>query len=186
MPYRCLAQIEHRRYIGKMFTSRRDHARIFLVLVFAASLAALAAAFAGQYFFGLEPCVLCLWQRVPFAAAAIVAGIGLVGSVARGQSMLLIGLTALIFGLGAALAFFHVGVQQHWWSSVAGCGGVPVSGMTVEDLSAAALADPPKPCDVVDWRLFGLSLAGWNTVASSVLALVCLGALGLLRKTSRA
>jgi disulfide bond formation protein DsbB len=58
--------------------------------------------------------------------------------------------------------------------------------MTVEDLSATALAHPPKPCDVVDWRLLGLSLAGWNTIASSVLTLACLVALTLLRKTSRA
>jgi disulfide bond formation protein DsbB len=157
-----------------------------LALILAASLAALAAAFAGQYLFGLEPCVLCLWQRVPFALAAIIAAIGLLGSVARGQFMLFIGLTALVFAFGAALAFFHVGVQQHWWSSVAGCGGGPVSGMSVEDLSAAALAHPPKPCDVVDWQLFGLSLAGWNTIASGSLALACLVALALLRRTSRA
>ena len=85
------------------------------------------------------------------------------------------------------MAFFHVGVQQHWWSSVAGCGGVPVSGMSVEDLSATALAHPPKPCDVVDWRLFGLSLAGWNTHRfDRVWHVACLVALTLLRKTSRA
>ena len=175
----------HRRYIGTMFSVRADFSRVFLALILGASLAALAAAFAGQYLFGLEPCILCLWQRVPFAVAAIVAAVGLFALTGRGQSRLLIGLAALIFTLGAGLAFFHVGVQQHWWSSIAGCGGGPVSGLSVDDLTARALAAPPKPCDVVDWRLFGLSLAGWNTIASAGLAAACLVALTFLRKTAR-
>jgi disulfide bond formation protein DsbB len=169
-----------------MFDFRANLPRVFLAAILAASLTALAAAFAGQYLFGLEPCILCLWQRVPFAASAIVAGFGLLVLKQREQSMLLIALVALIFASGAALAFFHVGVQQHWWSSVSGCGGIPVSGMSVEDLTATALAGSPTPCDVVDWQLFGLSLAGWNTVASAVLAVACLAALTLLRNDQRA
>ena len=171
-----------RRYIRSMFAlTRTDPARLFLVLILTASVAALAGAFAGQYLFGIEPCVLCLWQRVPFAVAAVIAGLALVGWRKR-SPLLPIALAAIVFATGAAVAFFHVGVQQHWWSSVAGCGGVPVSGMSVEDLSASALAHPPKPCDVVDWQLLGLSLAGWNTLASAALAGACLAALTLLRK----
>lgn len=183
---RRLAAASERRYIRRMLAlSRTDSARLFLMLILATSLAALAAAFAGQYVFGLEPCVLCLWQRVPFAAAAAIAALGLVGW-SRRRPVLPIALAAAVFAIGAAIAFFHVGVQQHWWSSVAGCGGVPVSGMSVEDLSTAALAHPPKPCDVVDWRLLGLSLAGWNTVISTALTAACLAALTLLRKNQRA
>ena len=167
-----------------MFSVRADFSRLFLALILGASLAALAAAFAGQYLFGLEPCILCLWQRVPFAAGAVVAAVGLFVLTGRGQSRLLIGLAALIFALGSGLAFFHVGVQQHWWGSIAGCGGGPVSGLSIDDLTAPALAAPAKPCDVVDWRLFGLSLAGWNTIASAGLAAACLVALTCLRKTA--
>ncbi|HYN38149.1 MAG TPA: disulfide bond formation protein B [Rhodospirillales bacterium] len=162
-----------------------DPARPILVLIMVASVGALAAAFAGQYVFGLEPCVLCLWQRVPFAAAAVIAAVGLAGWGGRRRA-LPIALAAVVFAAGAATAFFHVGVQQHWWSSIPGCGGVPVSGLTIEDLSATALAHPPKACDVVDWRLFGLSLAGWNTLASAGLAAACVAALLLLRKRSPA
>ncbi|MGZ9105635.1 MAG: disulfide bond formation protein B, partial [Rhodoplanes sp.] len=38
--------------------------RRLLLAILVISLAALASAFAGQYLFGLEPCVLCLYQRV--------------------------------------------------------------------------------------------------------------------------
>lgn len=159
-----------------------DPARPVLLAVLLVSLAALAGAFAGQYVFGLEPCVLCLWQRLPFALAAVLAAVGL-SPRAEGRRPLAIGIAALIFAAGAGLAFYHVGVQQHWWQSVAGCGGVAVSGMSIEDLTPAALAHPPKPCDVIDWQFLGLSLAGWNTLTSGAMAIACLAALTLLRRT---
>lgn len=159
-----------------------DPARQVLLAILLVSLGALAAALTSQYVFGLEPCVLCLWQRLPFALAAVLAAVGL-SRRAEGRRPLAIGIAALIFAAGATLAFYHVGVQQHWWQSVAGCGGVPVTGMTIEDLSPAALAHPPKPCDVIDWQFLGLSLAGWNTVISTALAAGCLAALLYLRRT---
>ena len=39
-------------------------------LLLAASLAALLFALVMQFGFGLEPCLLCLWQRVPFGVTA--------------------------------------------------------------------------------------------------------------------
>lgn len=179
-----LAGISGVRYIPGMLLAAAtpDPARPVLLVILLVSLGALAGAFAGQYVFGLEPCVLCLWQRLPFALAAVLAAAGL-SRRAEGRRPLAIGIAALIFATGAALAFYHVGVQQHWWQSVAGCGGVPVSGMTIEDLSPAALAHPPKPCDVVDWQFLGLSPAGWNTVISTALAAGCLAALIHLRRT---
>lgn len=158
-----------------------DPFRPVLLAILAVSLAALAGAFAGQYVFGLEPCVLCLWQRLPFAVTAVIAAVGL-GRWAGPRRRLSVATAGLVFAAGAGLAFYHVGVQQHWWQSVAGCGGVPVSGMTIEDLSPVALAHPPKPCDVIDWQFLGLSLAGWNTLTSGTMAIACLASLILLRR----
>ena len=39
------------------------------LVILAASAGALASAFVAQYVFGLEPCVLCIYQRWPFAIA---------------------------------------------------------------------------------------------------------------------
>ena len=47
--------------------------RLVFALLLGASVAALAAAFASQYIGGLEPCVLCLYQRVPYGAVIILS-----------------------------------------------------------------------------------------------------------------
>jgi disulfide bond formation protein DsbB len=48
----------------------------------------------------------------------------------------------------------------------------------LRELSAADL----KPCDRVDWRLFGLSLAGYNVVASAILAGIGIAGARILSK----
>ena len=91
------------------------------------------------------------------------------------------GLVALVFAVGVALAFYHVGVEEHWWASVAACGGELSSGAEVGDLRELSAADL-KPCDRVDWRLFGLSLAGYNVVASAILAGIGIAGARILSK----
>lgn len=153
--------------------------RRLLLAILVISLGALGAAFAGQYLFGLEPCVLCLYQRVPWAAAALISALALGGWAGR-LRLLAIALCAATFAAGGALAFYHVGVEQHWWGSVAGCAGEAVTDLTLDDLRPEALATGLKPCDRVDWRLFGLSLAGYNVIASALLSAGCLAALALI------
>ncbi|MGE5442610.1 MAG: disulfide bond formation protein B [Bacteroidota bacterium] len=156
-------------------------ARRMLWAIVAISIGALAAAFAGQYLFSLEPCVLCLYERVPWTLAALVAAVGLAGRAGRRDSELL-ALCAAIFAAGGGLAVYHIGIEQHWWGSIAGCAGGPVGGLTLDDLRPESLATELKPCDRVDWRLFGLSLAGYNMIASTLLSLGCLAGLVSLRR----
>jgi disulfide bond formation protein DsbB len=160
-------------------------ARLALVLIALVSLGTLLAAFAGQYLFGLQPCILCLFQRVPYAVSLLIAGIGLAGWLGPRRTLPII-VCGGIFAVGAALAFYHVGVQEHWWGSIAGCGGGPVTGLTIDDLRADALITPLKPCDQVDERLLGLSLAGWNTIASALLAIGCFTTVSRLGRRAKA
>jgi disulfide bond formation protein DsbB len=119
---------------------------------------------------------------VPYALAALVAGGALAGLLGGGRSWPLL-LLAGIFAAGGLIAVYHVGVEQHWWSSVAGCAGAPVGTLTIEDLRPEALAWAPRPCDRVDFRLLGLSLAGWNVLASAVLCAACLFGFTAHRRT---
>jgi disulfide bond formation protein DsbB len=156
--------------------------RIISLAIVLACLGALAFAYIGQYGFGLEPCILCLYERVPYALAAGVALLAAVLPLNLSARALLVGLCGVIFLGGAGLAFYHVGVEEHWWAAITGCGGQPATNFTVEDLQASLQRPAVKSCDEVDWRLFGISLAGYNVIVSLLLAIGSFIGAGILKK----
>ena len=138
----------------------------FLALV---GVGALVTAFTAEYAFGLEPCNLCIAQRVPYLAIALIGWVGL----KRPEWMSPGNLTAtagFVFLIGAVIAIYHVGVEQHIWVSAAGCGGEAGAQVQATDLQSLLQEKPPKPCDEVDWTLFGVSMANYNAFFSLVLA----------------
>jgi len=153
--------------------------RLLPLAILLASAGSLGAAYTAQYAFDLEPCILCLYQRIPFAVAGLLAMGALIWPrLAVGACAL----SGIVFAAGAGIAVHHVGVEQHWWASVTGCGGELAPPMTAADLKDMLLQKPPKPCDRVDWALFGISMAGYNVVYSSALAIMSLGGAWGLRK----
>ncbi len=150
--------------------------RLVFALLLGASAAILAAAFASQYIAGLEPCVLCLYQRVPYGAVIALSGLGLglsgLAPPPKGVIAVLGGLCAVAFLINAGIATFHVGVEQQWWQGTEGCVGAGGAARTIEELRAQILAAPVVRCDEVPWSLFGISMAGYNVLASLGLAAV--------------
>jgi disulfide bond formation protein DsbB len=134
------------------------------LLLALASAAILLAALALQYLGGLPPCRLCIWQRWPYVA---LIALGLVGW--RWQPRAMLGVATLVLLGGAALAAYHVGVEQGWWALPADC-VAGQSAESVEDLKRL-LAEAPPACDQVSFAFLGLTLAGWNLVASLALAI---------------
>ncbi|MET4700717.1 disulfide bond formation protein DsbB [Constrictibacter sp. MBR-5] len=133
-----------------------------------ASAVILGSALASQYVGGLSPCELCIWQRWPYVAT-IVLGLA-AAAVRRAARRALLALAGLVFLAGAAVAAFHVGVEQHWWQGLQSCGGNLPQARTVEELRAALLQQPVVRCDEIAWSLFGISMAGWNFLLSLGLA----------------
>ena len=81
--------------------------------------------------------------------------------------------------MSAGYGVYHVGVEQGWF--VSSC-AAPMSGGTIEDIRAQVMAAPLTRCDEAPWSLIGVSLAGWNAIASvAVAALAALGAARLWR-----
>src|SRR5438874_4192713 len=94
--------------------------RSFALLVLAASGTVLGAALLSQYWGGLAPCELCLLQRWPWAAAIAITLVALVAGsrpVLPWAALVL----AIVFALSAAFAFYHVGVEQHWFAGPSAC-----------------------------------------------------------------
>lgn len=128
------------------------------------SLALLLGAYGFQYIGGLQPCHLCLLQRAPHGIAILIGILILVWPV-RGFALL----AGLVVLAGAVIAGYHVGVEQHWWAGPASCtSAAPVTG-DPGALLDQILATPTVLCDAIAWSWLGISMAGWNAIASLVL-----------------
>lgn len=161
-------------------TALRDPRRL-LALVGLGSTGLLLAAFGFQHLGGLAPCELCIWQRWPHVAVA-VAGLACWFSPRFAKPL---GIAVALVGLvSAALALYHVGVEQHWWSGPTACAGMRMDALSVEQLIARIETAPLVRCDEVAWSLAGLSMAGWNGLFS--LGIAAFGALAARQASSSA
>jgi len=150
--------------------------RVFAGFVLIASAIVLGTALTSEYWGGLAPCELCLLQRWPWAAAITISLIVLlVGEHARLDWVAL--LLAIVFTISIVLAFYHVGVEQHWFAGPTACTAPPGGAMTLEQMKQQILGTAPVLCDRPAWTPFGVSMAGWNLLASLVMAGCCIGAL---------
>jgi disulfide bond formation protein DsbB len=155
--------------------------RVFPVFVLVASAVVLGGALSSQYWGGLAPCELCLLQRWPWGVAIVISFIAtMVGSRSALPWVAL--LLAVVFVVSAGLAFYHVGVEQGWFAGPTACSGAPTAADTVDALKAQILHQQPVRCDEPAWTLFGVSLAGWNLLASLVMVACCIAAFAQSRR----
>lgn len=155
---------------GSAYRSVMERSLHDAALVLAASVAVVGTAVASQYLGGLEPCVLCYYQRYPWYAVIALMLVALVAPV-RLRALLLAAAAAL-FAVGTALAVYHVGVEHKLFDGPQACGSVTITGQSIEALRAQLTGKPIVRCDQPAWTLFGVSMAGYNLLASAVMALV--------------
>lgn len=146
----------------------------------AALLAAAAPLFAraSETLWGLAPCELCLWQRWPYWAAALLA---LAALALPARRRLLLGAAGLAVLASAGVAVLHLGVEWGWWPSpLPGC-QAPTLRPGADLLSALPLR-PNKPCDAPTFLIPFLPL---SMAALNLLYALALGAWTLRKATAR-
>lgn len=149
------------------------------VLAGSYSLAMILGALFFQYVMGVLPCEMCHWQRWPHDGA-IVAGLGgallyFTRVIDRDAVKLLTWLALLLILTTALIGGYQALVE---WKFVAGpesCTGPRFVLSANMNLNA-----PVVRCDEPSWRLFGISLAGYNFLISTSVAVI--GALLLTKK----
>jgi disulfide bond formation protein DsbB len=135
------------------------------VLAGATSFALLVGAWAFQYLGGLAPCEMCIWQRWPHGAAIFLGlfggGLVLSGALPARLARPLAIAAIVALAISGAIGVFHAGVEWKLWPGPSECTG----------FGYVPGRDDFKPlqvvrCDEAQWRLFGISLAGYNAVFS--------------------
>jgi disulfide bond formation protein DsbB len=143
--------------------------RSFPVVVLAASVGVLGVVLLSQFWGGLAPCELCLKERWPWAAAIAISTVAAASGTRRALPRVALLLT-VVFAIGSALAFYHVGVERHWFAGPSACTAPAGAADSIAALRAQLLQEAPVPCDRPAWEVWGVSLAGWNLVASLAMA----------------
>jgi len=135
------------------------------------SIAMLMGAFAFQVFGGMPPCHLCILQRWPHGIAFVI---GLAAFAFPNRWLYALGgLTVLV---GAGVAFYHTGVELHWWLGPTTCTSQSTTGLSPDELFTQIMQAPLVRCDEIPWSMFGLSMAAWNGIISLGIAGFWLGA----------
>lgn len=148
---------------------------ILAAAILAGATATIGAALVFEHGFGYLPCKLCLQQRWPYyIGIPIAAVVGIAagrGHAARAGFAVL----ALVFMVSAALGAHHAGVEWGFWPGPTDCGGAAAPMATgMSDFMSQLETVRVLSCTEAPWSLFGLSMAGWNAVASFALAAVAL------------
>jgi disulfide bond formation protein DsbB len=151
-------------------SSARPLDKLATGLAFVLGLATILGALGSQFIGGLVPCELCLEQRLPYYwGLPLLALILLLWNRAPLRVWFVAMLIATaIFAWSTYMGAFHAGVEWGFWPGPTACTGLG------ESFSMDALNDlqPVVGCDVVQFRLLGISLAGYNALIS--LAIVAL------------
>ena len=151
--------------------------RIANVLGALACAGLMAYALYAQHMLGLEPCPLCIFQRVAvitLGALFLLAALHPAGNTGRRAYAFLLGLVALA---GIGVAGRHVWLTTLPPERVPACGpglDFMLESFPLKDALAMVLSGSGE-CASVEWRFLGLSMPGWVLVA-----LVCLGAWGVV------
>jgi disulfide bond formation protein DsbB len=133
---------------------------------------------------GYAPCELCLVQRYAYYFAIPVAFLALIassGGMPR-LAMALFGLIVLAYLANAGLGVYHSGVEWKFWQGPTTCSGAaPVGG---GNLLGRLKNVHAVRCDEVQLRILGLSLAGWNVLASLWFAVLAGLSIARIRRSS--
>ncbi|MSP42593.1 MAG: disulfide bond formation protein B [Alphaproteobacteria bacterium] len=140
-----------------------------IAILLTASIAVLLGAYGFEYIGGLAPCRLCNYQRVAYFLAILISA---VAWLRPGTAHWMTAILVADFLTGAGLGIYHAGVEWRWWAGLASCSAPGGYGGTAEQLLAQILAAPVVLCDKVAWSLFGISLAGYNALISTGLAML--------------
>lgn len=153
--------------------ARAPRDKILAGLAFLLGLAAIAGAWISQLAFGLVPCELCLEQRLAYYIGLPLLALVLVvwNRLPLALWYVLMAAATAIFVWSVYMGGYHAGVEWGFWPGPTACTGIG-TGLSFESLAAGTI-ERVVPCDEVQFRFLGLSLAGYN-------ALVSLAIVGLL------
>ena len=159
-----------------MNNARNGLIRLWFFLVFFTACGVLAFGYYLQYGKGLEPCPLCILQRLAYIAIGFVALAGLLHNPRTVIARIYSSLIALISLAGGGVAVRQIWLQHQPKTLFSECS--PGLNYLLETLPLKEvfmkLFYASGDCAEVSWSFLGFSIAEWSSVIFSLLLLSAL------------
>ena len=128
----------------------------------------LLSAYFIEYILGYEACNLCLISRIPYF---FIITFSLFFFFFKKFKKTILILILMSFICSVLISFYHFGVEQGFFDESLVCQikSLQPSG-TASELLQELKNDKPKSCKIVDFKIFGLSLATINLFISLILS----------------
>jgi len=126
-------------------------------------LLALMGSFLAQYVLQLQPCNLCIIQRMPYALAIAFSLWGMISQ----RNSLIYQLLVACFVIGLVLSLYHLAVQYGLIKDRCRAASITKDIQVFEDLLLRK-----KGCGEISWVMFGLPIPLLNALLFSFLAQV--------------
>ena len=144
---------------------KRINTKNLLILLLVSSSCALIGAYISQYFFDLQPCILCLYQRKPFFAIIALTATALVFFKSNRNKNIATILCALLLLINSSIALYHTGVEKKIFKGPTTCSSKNLNDITnIEDLKTALSKIKAVKCDEPSFIFLTLSMASWNVI----------------------
>ena len=142
--------------------------KFYLFILFYSLLAIFFALYV-EHVLGYKPCKLCLYQRVPYIFAIFISFVGY--NYFKNDKILI--LIVVIFLISILISGYHYGIENNIFEEFSGC---TASTLEIIDKSELlkSLNDNVSSCKDVNFKLFGISLAGINFLLSLLIVIYSL------------
>ena len=126
----------------------------------------LLSAYYFQYFGGLNPCQMCIWQRWPHFAVIFFS---LLIILTKKYAVTLLIFAALSALTTSIIGVWHSGVELEFFYLPEGCSSSGLGSIeNVQDL----INKPMIGCNIIAWSFLELSMTNWNTILSLIETLI--------------
>ena len=144
---------------------------IILIIIFFIILLSIISALIIEYVLGHKPCGLCLYERIPYFLSAILIIKILFFKKYEKITLLIL---FLVFIFSSLLAFYHLGIEQGFFSESFVCNLDNQSITLTKEQLLKELNQNIVSCKEVTFRILGLSLTAINIILSFVLSIIFL------------
>ena len=142
--------------------------KFYLIILFYSLLAIFFALYV-EHILQYKACKLCLYQRIPYLLAIFISFIGY--NYFRNNGILI--LVVIIFSISVVISGYHYGIENNIFKEFSGCA---VNSLEIVDKTELlnSLNNNVTSCKDVNFKLFGISLAGINFLLSLLIVIYSL------------